>query len=173
MVTLTEKGIDLVGPQASANLAFGGIAVFLLAWICFDGVANGCLKNTDPSTIIFNRFGHFGLMLAGVVVGVVPAGEIKVGFWEPHDAGYATLGCFGLAAYLLLLGLVQGLIEDREPHRFARRDAKLCGAGDRLLVRDPAGTIAGRQSDLGCRARQPDRGSGRAGGIWPFATSKG
>lgn len=128
VVTLSEKGLFRAGPEVLANFAFGGFAVFILTWIYFDFAGNGRLRDTRPWTLMLNWYGHLALMLAGVVIGVALAGEVKVGFWEPYDTGYAALGCFGLAAYVLVLGLLQGLVEDRVAHRFACWDVKLIGA---------------------------------------------
>jgi hypothetical protein len=58
-------------------------------------------------------------MLSAVMIGVALSGEVKVGFWEPYPVKYATIGCIGLAAYLLCLLWIQQTIELRVAHRFA------------------------------------------------------
>jgi hypothetical protein len=66
-------------------------------------------------------------MLAAVMIGVALSGEVKVGFWEPYPLKYATIGCIGLAVYLLSLLWIQKNIEYRVAHRFATAKIRFLG----------------------------------------------
>ncbi|GAB5389796.1 MAG: hypothetical protein Alpg2KO_27640 [Alphaproteobacteria bacterium] len=127
VLTLSEQGMYKVSPDILVNFAFGGFAIFVLAWLYWDMVGNGKIKDTKPKTMILNWLGHLMLMLAGVMIGVALAGEVKVGFWEPYGTGYAALGCAGLATYLLCLGILQNLTEHRLAHDHTRWDVKIFG----------------------------------------------
>ncbi len=119
VVTLSEKGIYKAGPDILVNFVFGGISIFVLCWIYFDFVGNGKPKDTKKWTLVGWWIAHLLLMLSAVMIGVALSGEVKVGFWEPYPVKYATIGCIGLAAYLLCLLWIQKTIELRVAHRFA------------------------------------------------------
>ena len=134
VVTLSEKGIYKVGPEVLTNYIFGGFSVFVLCWIYFDFVGNGKPKNTEKWTLVNWWLAHLFLMLAAVMIGVALAGEVKVGFWEPYPLKYATLGCIGLAGYLLCLLWIQFNIEQRVAHRFATTGIRIFGVALALVT---------------------------------------
>ncbi len=127
VVTLADKGAYKVSPEVLVNFGIGGIATFILAWTYFDVVGNGKPKDQQFKTLIFNWSGHIFLMISLVMIGVALSGEVKVGFWEPYPLKYGTIGCFGLAGYLISLWIIQKQIEFREAHRFARLDLRIFG----------------------------------------------
>lgn len=73
-------------------------------------------------------------MLFAVMIGVALSGEVKVGIWDPYPVKYATLGCIGLAGYLLCLLWIQNSIEKRVAHRFATADIRLFGVALALIT---------------------------------------
>ena len=113
VVTLSEKGIYKVSPDVLVNFVIGGVSMFVMCWVYFDFVGNGKPKNNRLSTLVTWWLGHLVLMLCGVMVGVALAAEVKVGFWEPYPTYYAAAGCFGLAGYIAMLGVLQHVIEHR------------------------------------------------------------
>jgi len=127
VITLSEKGIYKVSPDVLVNFIFGGISVFVLCWIYFDFVGNGKPKNTKKWTLVSWWLAHLLVMLAAVMIGVALSGEVKVGFWEPYPLKYATIGCIGLAVYLLSLLWIQKNIEYRVAHRFATAKIRFLG----------------------------------------------
>ncbi len=73
-------------------------------------------------------------MLSAVMIGVALSGEVKVGIWDPYPLKYATIGCIGLAAYLLCLLWIQVNVEHRVAHRFATPSIRWFGIVLALLT---------------------------------------
>jgi len=134
VVTLSEKGVYYVSPDVFINYVFGGISVFVLCWIYFDFVGNGKPKDKQKWTLVSWWLAHLFLMLFAVMIGVALSGEVKVGIWDPYPVKYATLGCIGLAGYLLCLLWIQNSIEKRVAHRFATADIRLFGVALALIT---------------------------------------
>ena len=134
VVTLSEKGVYKVDPGVFVNFVFGGISVFVLCWIYFDFVGNGKPKDNNKWTLVNWWLAHLFLMLSAVMVGVALAGEVKVGLWDPFPLKYASIGCTGLAAYLLCLLWIQFNIETRIAHRFATIGIRLFGVALALIT---------------------------------------
>lgn len=127
VITLSEKGIYKVSPDVLINFIFGGLSIFVMCWIYFDFVGNGKPKDEKLKTLLIWWLAHLILMLCGVMVGVALAAEVKVGFWEPYPIKYAAVGCFGLAGYIAMLGVIQNVIEHRVASEFGRWDVRLFG----------------------------------------------
>ncbi|WP_407334245.1 low temperature requirement protein A [Enterovibrio sp. 27052020O] len=127
VITLSEVGVDKVRSDVFVNYMIGGFSVFAMAWIYFDFAGNGKPRNTDKRTLIQWTLSHLLLMLSAVCVGVALSAEVKIGFWDHYPLKYAILGCFGLAAYLYSLLLIQNVIEEREAHRFATAKIRWVG----------------------------------------------
>ncbi|MDC0949140.1 low temperature requirement protein A, partial [Gammaproteobacteria bacterium] len=116
---LGEKGIYKVGPEVLANVAFGGLGVFVLTWIYFDYVGNVKPRAGGKRVLYAYWLGHMVLMMGAVMIGVALAGEVYVGFWEPFPTYYGYLGCGGLILYLVSLYTIQWAVEPTAAHRFA------------------------------------------------------
>jgi low temperature requirement protein LtrA len=127
VITLSEKGVYKVTPDVLVNFVIGGVSMFVMCWIYFDFAGNGKPKNTRMPTLVIWWLAHLTLMLCGVMVGVALAGEVKVGFWEPYPAGYAAIGCLGLAGYIAMLWVLRHTVEHRVASCFGRGDVRLFG----------------------------------------------
>ncbi len=127
VVTLSEKGIYKVSPDYLVNFFIGGLSTFVMCWIYFDLIGNSLTKTEDRKSLIIWWLGHLLLMICATMVGVALAGEVKVGFFEPFPTEYAAFGCAGLAGYILALGILQNVAEERVAHRFATWRIKIFG----------------------------------------------
>ncbi|WP_306005705.1 low temperature requirement protein A [Aquicoccus porphyridii] len=114
VVTLSDKGIYKPGAGALFNMAIGGLSLFALAWVYFDGVGNARPKSRDLGTLLAYWFGHIVLMWSTVLVGVALAGEIYVGLLEPYPYDYGIIGITGLTVFLASVWLLQRLVEGRD-----------------------------------------------------------
>lgn len=114
VVTLSDKGIYKPGAGALFNMAIGGLTLFAMAWVYFDGVGNAKPKSRDVRTLLGYWFGHIVLMWSTVMVGVALAGEIYVGFLAPYPYDYGIIGTVGLGVFLTSIWLLQHLVEGRD-----------------------------------------------------------
>lgn len=117
VVTLADKGISHVPAGTLFNLLVGGLSLFAMAWIYFDGAGNALPKNRNNRTLLTYWFAHIAILWAAVVVGVALAGEVYVGFLEPFPTDYGVIGCLGLAVFLAALWLIQRLVAGRDTTR--------------------------------------------------------
>lgn len=135
VVTLSDKGIDYPGPAALCNMAIGGLSLFALAWVYFDGVGNARPRSRDLGTLLAYWFGHIVLMWSTVMIGVALAGEIHVGFRDPYPLAYGYIGTAGLAIFLAAVWLLQRLVEGRDiTRRHAHGGVRLFGIAVALVV---------------------------------------
>ncbi len=114
VVTLSDKGIGEAGFGGLFNQSIGGLSVFALAWIYFDGVGNARPKSRDLGTLLGYWFGHLVLMWSTVMVGVALAGEVYVGFLDPYPFDFGMVGGTGLMVFLASVWLLQGLVAGRD-----------------------------------------------------------
>lgn len=117
VVTLSDKGIYKLGAGALLNMAIGGLSLFAMAWIYFDGVGNAKPKSRTLGTLLGYWFGHIVLMWSTVMVGVALAGEIYVGILAPYPYDYGIIGTVGLSSFLASVWLLQQLVEGRDTTR--------------------------------------------------------
>lgn len=113
VVTLSEIGIYNVSPDILVNFIIGGVSMFIMCWIYFDFVGNGKPKDGKLATLVKWWLAHLCLMICGTMVGVALVAEVKVGFWDSYPFKYAVIGCIGLAGYIAMLWVLQGVIEHR------------------------------------------------------------
>ncbi len=127
VVTLSDIGIYNVTPDVLVNFLIGGIAIFVMCWIYFDFVGHGKTKDNKLPTLVKWWLAHLVMMISATMVAVALSAEVKVGFWEPYPAKYATIGCFGLAGYIAMLWLLSNVIEHRVATDYGRWDVRVFG----------------------------------------------
>lgn len=135
VVTLSEKGVYKPGAGALFNMAVGGLSLFALAWIYFDGVGAARPKSRTPGVLLAYWFGHVVLMWSTVTIGVALAGEIYVGFLEPYPYDYGVIGSVGLGVFLTSVWLLQRLVEGRDiSRRHSHGGVRLFGVAMTLIT---------------------------------------
>lgn len=135
VVTLSGKGISEVQPDTLVNFFFGGLSLFALAWIYFDCVGNALPKSRKQSLMVRYWLTHIVIMWSAVLVGVVLAGEVYVGFLEPYPMGYGAIGCVGLAVFFGAQWILQHTVEGRDTtRRFHSGGVRLFGIACAMLL---------------------------------------
>lgn len=127
VLALSEKDLGVINPTILFNYLFGGVILFLLAWVYFDARRDGNLKDTKKKTMASWWYGHMGIMLSALMISIALRAEVKVPFFEPYPLLYACLGCSGLIGYLLCLELIQSSLRDQKAYRFVNLKVKLIG----------------------------------------------
>ncbi|MBY8964598.1 MULTISPECIES: low temperature requirement protein A [Pseudomonadota] len=135
VLTLADKGVYKVGAGTLFNLMMGGLSLFALAWIYFDGAGNARPRSRSNGVMLSYWLAHIAILWAAVMVGVALAGEVYVGLWENYPTGYGAIGTVGLATFLGALWVLQRLVEGREiTNRYHTGPVRAFGIGMALLL---------------------------------------
>ena len=134
VVTLADLGIGTVTPDILGNFLMGGVAIFVMCWIYFEFVGHGTPKDMGLPTMLKIWIGHVLLMLCALMVGVALSGQMKVGFWAPFPAEYATLGCLGLAGFIAMIWVLETSIKRRPAHHFVYPWLRIVGISGAFLA---------------------------------------
>lgn len=127
VVTLSDIGIEAASPDILVNFLFGGVSLFVMAWIYFDFAGRNQPKDQRAGTLIIWWLSHLVLMICAVTVGVALTAEVKMGWWEYFPTSYAAMGCFGLTGYIAMLWLMRLIINSRSEADFAHGSIRLFG----------------------------------------------
>lgn len=126
VITLAEMPIDKLHIELILNYLLGGIFLFVLAWSYFDFVGNTVPK-THKRGLGTWWYAHVLVMMTAIMIGVALKGLVKVGLFDPYPFKYATLGCSGLALFILGCWWIDSNVSKRYASQFLDTRVRLFG----------------------------------------------